>query len=77
MTNALLEGIRNNMKNLSNTKVFKVTKGCLKKLARAKNEMRAQNAKSRFLEQLILPPLQFLEIVFQHQTKHADVPKIA
>ena len=41
-TNAFLEQIKNNMQNLSNTKVFKVTKGCLKNLARAKNKMRAQ-----------------------------------
>ena len=56
LTNAFLEQIKNNMQNLSNTKVFKVTKGCLKNLARAKNKMRAQKNKSRFLEQLILPP---------------------
>ena len=42
LTNAFLEQIKNNMENLSNTKVFNVTKGCLKNLARAKNEMRAQ-----------------------------------
>ena len=41
-TNAFLEQIKNNMQNLSNTKVFKKTKGCLKNLARAKNKMRAQ-----------------------------------
>ena len=55
LTNAFLEQMRNNLENLLNTKVFKVTKGCLKKLARAKNEIRAQKNKSRFLEQLILP----------------------
>jgi len=42
LTNAVLEKMRNNMENLSNTKVSNVTKGCLKKLAHAKNEMRAQ-----------------------------------
>ena len=42
LTNAFLEQIKNKMQNLSNTKVFKVTKGCLKNLARAKNKMRAQ-----------------------------------
>ena len=59
LTNVFLEQMRNNMENLSNKKVFKVTKGCLKNLARAKNEMCARKNKSRFLEQLILPPLNF------------------
>ena len=42
LTNAFLEQMRNNMENLSNTKVSNVTKSFLKKLARAKNEMRAR-----------------------------------
>ena len=63
LTNAFLEQIKNNMENLSNTKVFKVTTGCLKNLARAKNEMRAQKNKSRFLEQQIFPPFQIFSNV--------------
>ena len=45
LTNAFSDQIRNNVENLSNTKVSNVTEGCLKKLARAKNEMRAQTCK--------------------------------
>ena len=44
-TNAFLEQIQNILENLSNAKVFNVIKYCLKKLARAKNEMRAQKRK--------------------------------
>jgi len=45
-----------NLKNLSDTKVLCVTKDWLKILAHA---MRAQNAKTRFLEQLLLIFLNF------------------
>ena len=38
--------------------------------ARAKN-------KSRFLEQQIFPPQIFFPMLFQYQTKHQEVPKIA
>ena len=34
-----------NMENLSDTKIFYVTKGCLKNLARAKSALRARNLK--------------------------------
>lgn len=54
-SNAFLEQMRNNLENMSDTKVLYVIKGCLKNLALAKNAMRAQNPKSRFLEQFILP----------------------
>ena len=77
-TNAFLEQIRTIMENLSNTKVFKLTKGCLKKLARAKNALRAHKIKIAFLEQLISsPPYKYKTIVFQYQTKHPEVPTIA
>ena len=62
-TNAFLEQMRNILKNLFLPKVLYVTKGCLKKLARAKNEMRAQKNKSRFLDQLILTPPKFFSYV--------------
>ena len=42
LTNTFLGQMNNIIESLSNTKVFKVTKGCLEKLARAKNEMRTQ-----------------------------------
>ncbi len=45
VTNAFLRQIRNILENLFLPKVLYVTKGCLKNLARAKNEMRAQNRK--------------------------------
>ena len=56
LTNAFLEQIRNNLENLSDTKVFNVTKGCLKNLESAKIAPRARNLKKSFLEQLILSP---------------------
>ena len=77
MTNAFLEQIRNNLQNLSDIKVFSVTNGCLKNLARAKNTMRAQKDKNSIFGAINFAPLQFLEIVFQHQTKHTGVSKIA
>ena len=43
-----------NMENLSDTKIFYVTKGCLKNLARAKSALRTRNLKKSFLKQLIL-----------------------
>ena len=42
LTNVFLEKMRNNMENLSNTKVSNMTKCCLKNLVRVKNEMRAR-----------------------------------
>ena len=41
-TNAFLDQIKNILENLLDAKVLYVTKGCLKNLARAKNEMRVQ-----------------------------------
>ena len=71
VTNVLLEQIKENLENLSDTKVLCVTKGCLKNLVRAKNAMRAQNRKTRFLEQLGFTP------THKYQTRHAGVPKNA
>ena len=68
MTNAFLEQTRNNLENLSDTKVLYVTKGCLKNLARAKSALRAQNPKkSIFGATDLCPPL-------PHQ--NSDEPRI-
>ena len=77
LTNAFLEQMKNNVENLSDTKVFNVIKGCLKKLARAKNEMRAQKCKMSIFGAIKLTPPKFFPMSFQYQSKMADVPKIA
>ena len=46
LTNAFLEQTRNNLENLSDTKVLYVTKGYPKNLARAKSALRARNLKN-------------------------------
>ena len=57
MTNAFLEQARNNLENLSDTKVLYVIKGCLENLARAKSALRAQKLKkSIFGATYLCPP---------------------
>jgi len=78
LTNAFLEQIKNNLKDISDIKVSHVTKGCLKNLARAKNAMHVQKRKKSIFEAINFthPPFQFLKSVFQHHTTHAEEPKI-
>ena len=64
------------MENLSDTKIFYVTKGCLKILARAKSALRARNLKNPFFEQLILTPFKYPPASSSSKTKFADVFQI-
>ena len=61
MSNAFLEQTRNNLENLSETKVLYVTKGCLEKLARAKSALRAQELKKSLFGATDLYPPQVLD----------------
>ena len=77
LTNALLEQIRNIIKNLFLPKVLYVTKGCLKNLGRAKNALRAQNPPKSIFGATNFAPFNFLSMTFRYQTKHAGLLKIA
>ena len=71
LTNAFLKQTKNNLKNLSDTKVLYVTKGCLQNLARAKSALRAQNLKkSIFGATDLYPPY----VTLPHQ--NSDEPRI-
>ena len=66
-----------NMENLSDTKIFYVTKGCLKNLARAKSALRARNLKkSIFGATDFDPPPKYPPTSSSSKTKFSDVFQI-